>query len=56
MNAPPPGYMVVIDADGAQVPGSRRDVTGLTVAESQQVRRELEAAMGPDCYVEFVPA
>lgn len=48
-----PGYLVVIDPDGAEVPGSRRDVTDLTREESLKVREDLERAMGPGCFVEF---
>lgn len=51
-----PGYLVVIDADGAEADGSRRDVSALTLEESLQVRAELERAMGPDCHVEFKPS
>jgi hypothetical protein len=51
-----PGYLVVIDPDGAEVPGSRRDVTDRTREEALKVRAELERAMGPDCHVEFKAA
>lgn len=50
---PPPGYLVVIDAEGAEVARSRRVVTGLSRELSLRIREELEAGMGPDCHVEF---
>jgi hypothetical protein len=49
------GYMVVIDAEGAEVASSRRDVSGMPLEHAVAVRRDLEAVMGPDCHVEFVP-
>jgi hypothetical protein len=53
MPVPPPGYLVVIDAEGSEITDSRRDVSGLTHEQALRVRAELEAAMGPDCHVEF---
>lgn len=51
-----PGYLVVIDADGAEVPSSRREVTGLSREQALAVRAKLEAGVGPDCHVEFKTA
>ena len=48
----PPGYLVTIDAEGAEV-SDRRGVTGLSLERSQAVREELERGMGPDCSVVF---
>jgi hypothetical protein len=50
------GYLVVIDADGAEVPSSRRDVSGMTRDETLRIRGEMERVMGPGCYVDFKPA
>jgi hypothetical protein len=50
---PPSGYLVVVDADGAEVPTSRRDVSALSREQALRVRTALEEAMGPDCHVEF---
>jgi hypothetical protein len=51
-----PGYLVVIDAEGAEVPDSRRDITGLSREQALAIRAKLEAGLGPDCHVEFKAA
>lgn len=45
-------YLVIIDADGAEVPGSRRRGTG-SYRRDMAIRAELEAAMGEGCSVVF---
>ncbi|MEL7681113.1 hypothetical protein AAG602_08095 [Citromicrobium bathyomarinum] len=45
-------YVVIIDADGAEVPGSRRRGTG-SYRRDMAIRAELEAAMGEGCSVIF---
>tara|TARA_R100000406_G_scaffold88691_1_gene74236 strand:+ start:2977 stop:3153 length:177 start_codon:yes stop_codon:yes gene_type:complete len=46
------GCLVIIDADGAEVPGSRRRGTG-SYRRDMAIRAELEAAMGEGCSVVF---
>ena len=46
------GYLVVIDADGAEVTGSRRPSTG-SQQRDLRLREELEAGMGEGCSVIF---
>ncbi|MEL7838338.1 MULTISPECIES: hypothetical protein [Citromicrobium] len=43
---------MIIDADGAEVPGSRRIGTG-SYRRDMAIRAELEAAMGEGCSVVF---
>ena len=45
-------YLIVIDADGADVPGSRRSSTG-SRRRDLAMRAELEGAMGEGCSVIF---
>ncbi|NCP19025.1 MAG: hypothetical protein GW855_07700 [Erythrobacter sp.] len=46
------GYLVVIDAEGGEVPGSRRPSTGSYQRDLRQ-REALEAGMGEGCSVIF---
>lgn len=50
----PNGYLLVVDAEGAEVPGSRRHIpSDMPYEEAISIRRELEHGSGPDCSVEF---
>lgn len=49
-----PGYFVVIDAEGVEVPESRRSVpAGRDAERDQRIVHELRIRMGPDCDVIF---
>lgn len=52
MKSPASGYFIVIDADGADVLGSRRPSTG-SRRRDLAIRAELESAMGEGCSVIF---
>lgn len=48
------GYFFVVDAEGAEVPGTRRQVErGVPRAQARAIAVALQAGAGPDCYVEF---
>ena len=50
----PGGYFFVVDADGAEVPGTRRAVDpGLDHLAAMAIRSSLERGLGPGCFVEF---
>jgi hypothetical protein len=44
-------YLYITDETGAEVPGSRRDVTGLTTAERIAAHRVLEQQAAEGCMV-----
>lgn len=47
----PPGYLVVIDADGVELAETRVDITGLLHDEVQLLRTHFEAGLGDGCYL-----
>ena len=48
------GYFFVVDAEGAEVPGSRRPVkAGMEREHALAIADELQGGLGPDCSVEF---
>jgi hypothetical protein len=47
----PPGYLVVIDAEGAELVETRKAIGGLEPDEVRLVRTMLEAGLGDGCYV-----
>ena len=56
MRVDEPGYFVVIDADGAEIRESRRDVPpGRDPARDDAIVTQLRSGMGPTCDVVFKP-
>lgn len=51
-----PGYFVVIDADGAEVPKSKRNVPAGRNSARDKAIVAAYGELGPDCYVAFKPA
>ena len=50
----PAGHLIVIDPEGAEIAASRvRIAADMPREQFERIRAELEAGMGPGCYVEF---
>lgn len=48
-----PGYFIAVDSEGVEIPGTRRNVTGLDKELERAIVRELEAQIGEGCTVVF---
>lgn len=48
------GYLIVIDAEGGEIPESRREVPATMDREQAlAIRAELQRGLGEGCHVEF---